>query len=300
MTSFFLNYQTTFDLFLLSLGLAFSQQVVMKAGVFSVATAGFAAVAAYVAAILTMSGGYHPILSTAVASVVGAGLGWLLSIPLARLRGVFQAIATLAFVEIVVAIAFATEHLTGGAAGISGIPKVVQTWHLVVIVGAVCIVMMATARSGVGRAFDVLREDETVATSLGISAERYHTLAFVISGAVGGLFGALTAFYSYGIDPGQFGFPLVVAILTAIVLGGRTTVAGPIVGCAIMAALPELARPLAEYRPMVNGVLLLVIISFLPHGVADSLILRWRQAKVARAEVSRRREEGGHHAKSST
>lgn len=288
MTDALRAYLPLFDIFLLNCGFAFSQYIVLRAGVFSVATAGFASIGAYCVAILVQRHGAPAFAALALGTLLSAVAAGLLSLPLARLRGAYQAIATLAFVEIVVSMAFYAEDLTGGAMGINGIPKLVGTWQLLLAVGVVLYVMFAIDRSGIGGAFDAARQDETVAATLGISVVRTHTLAFVISGAIGGLFGGLQSLYVYSIEPEQFGFPFLVSVLAFIVLGGRTTVIGPIVGTAILTALPELARPLAENRPLVHGLLLIAIIGYLPRGVADSFLLTIRRRRAARRALASR------------
>ncbi|WP_342363947.1 branched-chain amino acid ABC transporter permease [Terrarubrum flagellatum] len=287
MIDLFRSYQPVFDFFLFSLGLAYSQQAALRAGVFSVATAGFSALGAYACAILVKTYGAPPFLAILIGALVGGAAGWILSAPLARLRGVYQAIATLAFGEVIISLALYAEPVTGGAVGINSIPKSISTWHLLIVIAAVMYVMHAIGRSGVGRSFDALRQDETVAACLGVSITRYHALAFVISGVIGGLFGAMQSLYAYNIEPGQFGFSLMVSVLTAIVLGGRSSLIGPVFGAAILTILPELARPLAEYRPLVNGVILIGVIVFLPQGVGDAMIAYFRRRRdAARRGVS--------------
>ena len=276
-------YQSLFDVFLLNCGLAFSQFIVLRAGVFSIASAAYAAIGGYATAILVTKHGVPAPVAIAISTLLGILVSAALSVPLARLRGVYQAIATLAFVEIVVSLGFYAEDFTGGAMGINGIPKLVGTGTLCLALAVVLYVMVAIDRSGLGRAFDTVRQDETVAASLGISVQRSHAIAFVISGAIGGLFGGLQSLYVYSIEPQQFGFALLVSMLAAIVLGGRGSVIGPVVGTAILTALPELARPLAENRPLIHGLLLILIINYLPHGVADSLLLWRRRRRAARA-----------------
>jgi branched-chain amino acid transport system permease protein len=282
-------YQPILDFFLLSVGFAFSQQVALRAGVFSIATAGFASLGAYACSILVKKHGFPAIPSVVIALAIGSLAGWLLSLPLSRLRGVYQAIASLAFVEVIGSLALYAEPLTGGAIGINNIPKLVTTSHLVVIVAVVLYVMHAIGSSGIGRSFDALRQDETVATCLGVSIVRYHALAFILSGALGGLFGALQALYAYNVEPSQFGFAFMVAALTSVVLGGRSTLAGPVVGAAVLTLLPEIARPLAENRPLVNGVILIAVIVFLPAGLGDGIFnhIKARRAALRRA-VARR------------
>ena len=106
-------------------------------------------------------------------------------------------------------------------------------------------------------------------------------IAFVLSGALAGFFGGMQSLYTFSIEPEMFGFPFLVAALTYIILGGRGTVTGPIIGAAIMSVLPELARPLAENRQFFQGALMMVMIAFMPHGVFDGLVLHLRRRRAA-------------------
>lgn len=286
------TYQPLFDYFLLAVGFAYSQQMVLRAGVFSIGSAGFACIGAYAVAILVKNQGWHPILALLVGAGIGCLGGLLLSIPLARLRGVFQAIATLAFVQIVVSLCLYFEEITGGPQGFNNIPKVVGTEHLVLAVAVTVYFMFVISRSSIGRAFDALRQDETVGATLGISIRKYHMIAFILSGALAGFFGGMQSLYTYSIEPEMFGFAFLVAALTYIILGGRGTVTGPIIGAAIMSLLPELARPLADNRQFFQGVLMMVMVAFMPHGVFDGLVLYMRKRRAA--ERDRKFKEGGH------
>ncbi len=285
MMDFLRANQPVFDFFLLALGFAYSQQIVLRCGVFSLATAAFAALGAYACALMVIHAGVPTLVAIAAALAIGALAGWLVSVPLAHLRGVYQAIATLGLVEVIVSLALYAEPLTGGAVGLNSLPKLVGTPQLLVAVLAVGYLVHAISSSGLGRSFDALRQDEMVAASLGVSARRNHALAFVLSGAIGGLFGGLQSLYAYSVQPTQFGFAFMVSSLTAIILGGRRSLLGPAIGAAILTLLPELARPLAEYRPMVNGVILILVVVFLPQGAGDTLFaaIRHRRARLAAA-----------------
>ena len=125
-----------------------------------------------------------------------------------------------------------------------------------------------------------------MASSLGVSVTSYQALAFALSGAIAGLFGGLEAFHSYALEPNQFGFPLLVVILSYVVLGGRRSTIGPIVGTAFLIAILEVARPLAENRILVYGVLLVLIINYLPRGLADSLIDAARRRRTTRLQAA--------------
>lgn len=264
------------DLVLINAMLALSQYAVLRAGVFSLATAGLAAIGAYTAGALTVSLGVPALLGGLAAAGAGCAMALILSIPLARLRGVFQAIATLAFGQIVLSLALFATPVTGGGTGLNGIPKAATTTVLAIALAVVVYLLHSLYASGTGRAFDTIRQDETAAVSLGIAVSRHHTLAFALSGAIAGIAGALLAYHNYSLVPEEFGFGLLTATLAAVVLGGRRSIAGPVVGAAILTCLPELARPLAENRMIITGALLTAVIVYLPHGVVDTLEIRIR------------------------
>lgn len=282
MIDFFLAYQPLVDLFLVHAGLAYSQYIVKRAGVFSIATAGLAGIGAYTAAILSVRYGLPPVLGVLVATAAGTLFGLLLSWPLARLRGVYQAIATLAFVQVVVSLTLYAEGITGGAMGFTGIPKWVGTIELALALGLTIYVIWSINTTRIGRAFEAIRQDEAMASSLGVSVTRHHALAFAISGAIAGLFGALEAFHARAIEPNHFGFHLLIAALSYVVLGGRRSTIGPLVGTAILIALPEIARPLAESRLLVYGIILMLVMAYLPKGVADTVIDWFHARRIAR------------------
>ncbi len=285
MSQFIAGYLPLFDLYLLHLGLAFSQYIVLRAGVFSLATAAFAGIGAYTAGIFAVKLGMHPVLGLAAGTLTGMGAALFLSIPLARLRGVYQAIATVAFIQIVVSLNIFSEGLTGGAMGLNSIPKTVGTGVLIVAAAAATYLVWAIEKGRLGRAFNAIRQDEAVAASLGISITWHQALAFAISGALAGLFGGLEAYHSYALDPNQFGFHLLITVLSYVILGGRNSVIGPLIGTAILIILPELARPLAENRMIIYGIMLIIVINYLPKGIADTAIDSFRARRLKRREA---------------
>lgn len=293
MTEFFIAYRPLIDLFLLHSGFALGQYIVLRAGVFSVANAGLTAIGAYMSAWLTLRAGVHPALAVVAGTVAGTLVALLLSWPLARLRGVYQAIATLAFVQVVLSLNIFSERITGGAMGMSGIPKVVSTWTLLISLIVTLYIMWAIGRTRLGRAFDAIRQDETVAASLGTSVRYYQSIAFAISGAIAGYFGAMEAFNTYTIEPHRFGFDFLVAALSYVVLGGRRSIWGPVVGAAVLIALPELARPLAEYRTLVYGLIMIVVMAYLPRGVYDTFVEYLYRRRMARVDLAHSGKAGG-------
>lgn len=280
MISFFAAYEPLFSHVLIDILFALSQYIVLRAGVFSLATAGIASIGAYTAAILSQTYGVPPMLALGASVCIGTVVGIVLSVPLARVRGIYQAIATLAFGQIVISVILYMEPVTGGALGLNSITKVVQTWHLVVGVIGVVYLLHAMLENSVGRIFNALRQDETVAISLGVSATKYHALAFAVSGSIAGLGGGLYAFHSYSLVPGQFGFSMLVAALAAVVLGGRVSILGPIVGATMLAVLPELGRIFASQRYLIHGLMLVLVIILMPHGIVDTLKRRHRKGAV--------------------
>ena len=281
MTEFITTYQHLFNVFLLGSGYAISQWVVMRSGVFSVATAGLAAIGAYSAAILTTKYGWPYPASLLAGTVMGTLTGLLLSWPLTRLRGVFQAIATLAFVQVVVALALFAQDLTGGALGLNAIPTLVGTPQTLLALVAVVYLMLAINATRLGRAFEAIRQNAAVASTLGVSVNFHQAFAFGLSGAIAGLFGGLEAFQSFALFPNTFGFSLVIAALSYVVLGGRRSVAGPILGTAILLVLPEISRSLADYRMALYGAVLMLVIAFLPRGIVDTVLLSLRRRRLA-------------------
>ena len=290
MLGFALTYRPLFDLICIYSILAFSQYVALRAGLFSLATPGFASIGGYAGAILLKETALGPVLSGLGAILCGIAAGLFLSLPLARLRGAFQSIATIGFVQIMVSLTLYAQPLTGGPLGLNAIPKVATTSVLVPIVIALAALLAVINRSGIGRAFDAIRQDYTVAMSLGISVSRYFRYAFALSGAIGALGGCLLAYNTYSIQPDVFGFPMLVLIIAAVILGGRSMVAGPLVGTAFLIILPELIRPLADARLLLQGLLLILVIIYLPQGIVDSLAHRWKLRRASAPAYSEQRE----------
>ena len=282
MINFLDTYQSLFDHILVFAILAMSQYVVLRAGVFSLGSAGFAALGAYGAALLITKAGWHPVAGILAGTLLGTVASALLALPLSRLRGVFQAVATLALVQIVLSGTQNWVAVTNGPMGVTGIPKVAGTGVLLAVVVVVVVLLVGMGRYSIGRAMDIIREDETVAVSLGISVPYYHRIAFVLSGALAGLGGALLATSSYAITPHEFGFGMLVSLLAMVVLGGRTSVWGALVGAAILTTLPELFRVFADYRNVVQGILLMLVIVYLPRGVADTTIAMLKDRRLKR------------------
>lgn len=287
MIDYLLSYSSVIDHVLIYTLLAMSQAIVLRAGTFSIGAAAFAAIGAYTAAILSVTHGWSAPLAIVCGMLLAGFMSALMAYPLSRLRGVFQAVATLALVQVVVTIAQNWDSVTNGVLGISGIPKAATTGWLLLIVALCVALMYSLGRFSLGRAMDVIREDETVAVSLGISVPRHQRLAMTLSGLLAGLAGALHACNSYAISPEEFGFGMLVHALAAGVLGGATSIWGPLVGSTVLTTLPEFVRVIGDYRGVLQGALLMVIMVYLPHGIADTWAARRHDKRVKREVIAR-------------
>jgi branched-chain amino acid transport system permease protein len=260
--------------------LALSLNVTLAAGMLSLGNAAFAGLGGYAAGILTLHFKMPYALSLCGGALAAGFVGVLLGMPVLRLRGVFLAMATLAFGE-VVRIAAVNLDITGGAEGLTGIPNVTQTWMIYLALAGAAYFMAVLRRSRLGWGLVSMREDETAAACLGIHTTFYKVAAFTIGAMMAGVAGGMYAHLNYLITPRDFGFFIAVDLLIYNIVGGTRTWYGPILGAALITALPEILRGVGvtagPIRMAVNGLILLLVILFLPNGLA-SLFTRFRPA----------------------
>lgn len=254
--------------------LALSIYLTLSCGMLAMANAAFMGIGAYTAALLTMNAGVPFAVALAGGMAAPAVVALLMGGPTLRLSGVYLAMATLAFGEVVRIFVLNTEDWTGGALGLNGIPPLTQWWHVALALALACTVLALMRRAKVGRAFEAIKLDETAAGLMGIPVNAHKMLAFVMGAMLAGLAGALNAHLTFFIGPNEYGFDRGVEILTMTILGGINGLMGPISGAVILTLLPELLRGLADFRNVVNGLILVVIVLFLPRGLWDPARLR--------------------------
>jgi len=269
--------------------LALSIYLTISCGVLTLANAAFMGIGAYMSALLTMSGGVPFAAALAAGMLAPAVVAFAMAGPTLRLSGVYLAMATLAFGEVVRVGILNAEGLTGGALGLNGIPQSTEWWHVAAALVVTMFALQRIRRSKVGRAFEAIKEDETAAALMGIDVAGYRMLAFVLGAALAGLAGGLNAHLTFFIGPNEFGFERSVDILTMAILGGTGSIAGPIVGSAILTLLPEILRGLANYRLLFNGLLLVTIVLLLPRGVWDTARTYLVRARPLRDQKDRTR-----------
>ncbi len=270
--------------------------IVGYAGQISLGHAAFFGIGAYTAALLSTKAGLSFWQALPIVIAISGLIGMLLGLPSLRLKEDFLAITTIGINFIVEAL-FLYIPFFGGALGIGGIPRVVLfgvklkglAFFLLCLffLAIVMVICWWFTRSWGGVACFALREEESAAASMGISPVRFKLLAFVIGTMMAGLGGALYAHYMRFISATDFAFPMSITFLSMIVLGGMGTLWGPLLGAVLLGILPELFRPLVDYRMLFYTGLLLIMIRFQPGGLLGegSLVRKWLVLKPAGARV---------------
>jgi branched-chain amino acid transport system permease protein len=245
--------------------LALSLSVSLQAGQLALAQAAFAGIAAYLSAIGAMQWNL-PLPASIALGVAGATLAAaLLAYPVRTLRGIFLAIATIGFGEIVRVVANNLD-VTGGAEGLSGIPNDVTTPVIYGALVVVALALVALSRTKFALAVALTREDENAARGVGVDVGFVRFASLALGGAIAGLAGALYAHAFYFVAPTDFGFARMEQILVWCVIGGVTSPVGGVLGAIFLSVLPEIIRPLADFREITNGIILLAVILFVPAG----------------------------------
>ena len=267
------SFWATYSTLVLSVGtnvlLALSIYLTLATGLLSVANAAFMAIGAYTAGVLTTRVGMPFSIALFLGSLMPALVALLMGGPTLRLSGVYLAMATLAFGEVVRIIILNAEGLTGGALGLNGIPQLTHGFDVALAVALTLYVLLRLARSRFGRAMQAICQDETATELMGLNVRAYKLYAFVLGGALAGLAGGLNAHFTFFISPNEYGFERAVEILAMGVLGGTGSPWGAVIGGVLITLLPELLRGLGHYRPLINGVILIVIILYSPKGIWD-------------------------------
>jgi branched-chain amino acid transport system permease protein len=269
------SFWSTYSTLVLSTGtnvlLALSIYVTLACGLLSVANAGFMAIGAYSAVLLTL----HTVTPLPLALIVGAMaaamVALLIAVPTLRLSGVYLAMATLAFGEVVRILILNAEDVTGGALGLNGIPQLVGLFEVITSVTVALYVFLRLAHSRTGRTIAAISQDEIATELMGLNVRAYKLVCFVIGAALAGLAGALNAHFTFFISPNEYGFERAVEILAMGVIGGVSSPWGAVLGGTLITALPELLRGMGRYRPLINGVILIMIILYSPKGLWDGL-----------------------------
>ena len=253
------------------------------AGQISIGHIGFYAIGAYVVAVLSLQGSNYWV-ALALAGLIAGGIGALLALPAIRVSGPYLAMMTIAFAFIVQHTAIEWRDVTGGQNGLMNLPQpVLASWldgersigvSASLLAGLSLYFFHRLALSSWGMAMVAVRDSEIAARAIGFHPVIIKTIAFALSaaltGVAGGLFAALFAF----VAPDSFPFSQSILFLLAVIVGGAGWTLAPVVGAAAIVVLPELIAALAEYRLLVFGALLLMVLWLAPEGVLG-LLGRW-------------------------
>ena len=249
--------------------LAASIFVVLYSGQLSLAAPGFMAIGAYTSVLMGQNWQTPLALNIATGTLLAGVAGVVVGLPVLRLRGVFLAIATIGFIEALRFGVILNLPITGEGLGLTN-PDADPLGGLNIVLVSVAVVVFLLWRLTKGRlahAWAAIRQDELAALSQGINVSRYKLIAFVVSALLAGFAGALESHLNFFVDPNEYGVPRTVQVLTFAVLGGAGNIFGPVVGALFITTLPEIIRQVADYRDLVSGAILIVVIIFRPQGI---------------------------------
>jgi len=217
-----------------------------------------------------------------MAGIFALGIGYVTL----RLRGAFFVIVTLAFGEIVRLVDVNWVSLTKGPMGLTDIPLPQITLPIVgkiifsskthfyylsfLFLTLVIYITYRLVHSRIGRAWTAIRENEPLAQSVGVSAFKYAFLAFVLGAIFAGMAGSLYAHYMSFIGPDVFSFSLTISMLIMLIAGGQGTIVGPVIGALIFTSLPEYLRVTELYRLSIFGIILMLVVLFIPEGIVPA------------------------------
>lgn len=247
-------------------------------GQISLGHAALLVIGAYASALLSSDLGWSPAVTIPCAGVITAVLGTLLVYPAFRLRGHYVSIATLGIGEVVSLVILNWDGLTRGPLGITGIAPLpwattarAAYWFTFAVLVVFALVQVRLLRSHLGRTLRAVREDDVAARAHGIAPNRYKAIAFAVGGVAAGVSGGIAAhLYSY-INHQTFDSQVSILALTMVILGGLGNVLGGIAGAIALIGLPELFRWAADYRMLIYGLVLLLLVRFRPQGLLGTV-----------------------------
>ena len=250
-------------------------------GQFSLGHAGFMSVGAYLAAAVSLFLGPKILgeeggtvlqqglmfLAALTAGGLGAALaGLAVGIPSLRLKGDYLALVTLGFGEIIRVI-FQNVEFLGGALGLNGIPAYTSIFWVLAFVALSVFTVTCLVHSTYGRGFLATKDDEVASESVGLNTTRYKIVAFVVGAFFAGAAGGLYGHFKMTITPTGFDFTKSIEIVVMVILGGMGNTIGVILAAILLTLLPEVLRPIAEYRMIIYSLLLIVLMIMRPQGL---------------------------------
>jgi len=250
-------------------------------GQFSLGHAGFMAVGAYTSAAVSIFFGPHFLarlggggaaiallffIALLAGGTVAAVAGLLVGAPSLRLKGDYLAIVTLGFGEIIRVI-FRNIPALGGALGLNGIPGYTNLFWVFAFAALTVYTVTAMVNSTYGKGFLAVHDNEVAAEAMGLNPTKYKLVAFLTGAFFAGIAGGLYGHFKFSIDPKGFDFIKSIEIVVMVILGGMGNTVGVIIAAVILTLLPEVLRPVADYRMIVYSLLLIVLMLTRPQGL---------------------------------
>jgi branched-chain amino acid transport system permease protein len=262
------------------------------AGQVSLGQAGFMAIGGYTSGYLAINYGLPSVVGVVAGVVASATCALILSLVTLRLRGLYLALATLAFGLLIDSCAIGFVDITGGPSGLVGIPSFTIAGYEVqsprsmyyVIVGldlVILVLLLGAVRSGFGRALKAIRSDQLAATGLGVNAIRYKLAAFLISASLASVSGSMYAFFFNFLSPEMVGTQRSLELVAMLIIGGESTLFGGLFGGMLLTMLPTLFQPLAIYKTFATGALLVTTFLCLPQGIYGAIVQLAERIRVA-------------------
>ncbi|MEZ0536038.1 branched-chain amino acid ABC transporter permease [Caldicellulosiruptoraceae bacterium PP1] len=235
-------------------------------GQFSLGHAGFMAIGAYTTGVLTTNFTLPFYITMIIGGILAMLFGFIIGLPVLRLKGDYLAIATLGFGEIIRIIIQNIEYL-GGASGINDIPQGLDWTSFYVITLITIIIIVNIIKSSYGRALIAIREDEVAAEAMGINTTFYKVLAFMIGAFFAGIAGSVYSGYFGYIQPDIFNFFKSIDILVIVVLGGLGSISGSIISAIVLTLISAYLQEFPQVRMVLYSVILILIMLFRPQGL---------------------------------
>jgi branched-chain amino acid transport system permease protein len=258
---------------------AYSAYPVIALGRMNLAFMAFAGVGGYTAAILNQKHGVDPALGIGAGVVLSSLLALPVGAVLARVRGIYVAIASVNLVAAFQITASGLPSLTGGALGLPNLPLVATGGVLGGALAGVAVLVLLFQRSRIGMAVRLQRSDPLLALASGVDTARATAGLFVLSAALGALAGSLQTFWYGFINPDFYSFQYLLLVLAMVVVGGTGSWLGPLAGAAFFTIVPEWLRSTGAFTNVFVGGILLLVVIFAPEGIAgvvSSRVRLWR------------------------
>ncbi len=244
---------------------ALSVYVILCSGQISVGNAGFMAVGAYCAAILSTGWGLPIWAAILAGGALASACGVLVGVPALRLQGTYLVIGTISFSAMIRSLAQVLE-ITGGAAGFRGIARM-EVWEIFLFVLLVTAMLYGLERTRMGLSIRAAAADSRAAASVGTNVTALKVFSFALGAGIAGLGGGCYAHWVQYIEPGDFSTMVSTMMVLAVILGGRTRLLGVATGAAVFTILPELLRFASTWRMVVYGILVILIVIYRPEGL---------------------------------